>query len=225
MTEAAAKACQDAKGKQYTRTLTQWFNENGRYVGRRQFLCVADVAMNDDGDGLWTVTISVSEDQVQYYPSPDASAIPYDLFDLSLDYDESPITGGYLCISNVWRENGRLYISYQQGIEDFDKTSSNFKVFNSTDGGTTWTQITPTNINDQQMYFNHGAWQNGKVKLMWGEYITSNTEDTPTVEHTNTLDLLPPYWQVIGGTDGAWRVQYWQDFGNFDPSNLTVQTK
>ena len=62
MTEAAAKACQDAKLAQYTRKFTQWYTSEGVYAANTQFLCVANVTMDSDEDGLWTVNISVSED-------------------------------------------------------------------------------------------------------------------------------------------------------------------
>lgn len=62
MTEAAAKKCQEDKLAQYTRTFIQWNNENGNVRWVRNFICVANVTMDSDGDGLWTVSISVNED-------------------------------------------------------------------------------------------------------------------------------------------------------------------
>lgn len=142
MTEAAAKACQDAKLNQYTRKFVEWYNQNGNMSRIREFKCVADVSMDSDGDGLWTVSISVNEDQRQYFPAVDVNDIPYSLFDTTLDYDEEPAEGGYLRMSTVWRENQRLYIAYQQDIAGFDR--ANLVAQNSTDNGTTWTNLTPS---------------------------------------------------------------------------------
>ena len=142
MTEAAAKACQDAKLNQYTRKFVEWYNQNGNMSRIREFKCVADVSMDSDGDGLWTVSISVNEDQRQYFPAVDVNDIPYGLFDTTLDYDEEPAEGGYLRMSTVWRENQRLYIAYQQDIAGFDR--ANLVAQNSTDNGATWTNLTPS---------------------------------------------------------------------------------
>lgn len=58
------------------------------------------------------------------------------------------------------------------------------------------------------MYFNSGAWSQGLVRLKYGDTIFSNIEATPANSYSNSLELHTPYWQVIGGTDGAWRVQF-----------------
>ena len=206
MTEAAAKACQDAKLDQYTRRFVEWYNQNGNMSRIREFKCVADVSMDSDGDGLWTVSISVNEDQRQYFPAVDVNNIPYNLFDTTLDYDEEPAEGGYLRMSTVWRENQRLYIAYQEDIAGFDR--ANLVAQNSTDNGATWTNLTPTSSTAGQMYFNSGAWSQGLVRLKYGDTIFSNIEATPANSYSNSLELYTPYWQVIGGTDGAWRVQF-----------------
>ena len=174
MTEAAAKACQDAKMAQYTRKFVQWYNQNGNYGKYRVFKCCANVEMDSDGDGLWKVNISVNEDQMQYYAAWDVDYIPYDLFDLSLNYDEDPVEGGYLRISSIWRENNRLYIAYQQNISGFDRAQ--LIAQNSTNNGETWSNIVPTSSSDGQMYFNNGAWSPGLVRLQFGSTIFSNAE-------------------------------------------------
>lgn len=225
MTEAAAKACQDAKLAQYTRKFIQWYNENGYYGKYREFRCVADVTMNSDGDGLWTVSISVNEDQQQYYRALDVNYIPYDLFDLGLDYDEEPATDGFLRIYSVWRQNNRLYVAYQQGISGFDR--ANLHGQNSTDGGLTWTTIQPTGYSTEgYAYFNSGAWADGLVRLQYGTTpIISNSEQTPEYVYSMTLDLYNPYWQVVGVDEGAWRVQFAEDFPDFDPTKLGIDVK
>ena len=39
------------------------------------------------------------------------------------------------------------------------------------------------------------------------------------------LDLYQPYWQVVGATDGAWRIQFHQDFPDFDSNRLSIDAK
>jgi hypothetical protein len=78
----------------------------------REFKCVANVTMNSDGDGLWTVNITVSEDQLQYNAALDVTRIPYQLFDLSLDYDEDPPEGSYFRATSFWLQGQQLRISY-----------------------------------------------------------------------------------------------------------------
>lgn len=226
MTEAAAKACQAAKLQQYTRKFTQWYNENGGYSKMRQFICVADVSMDSDEDGLWTVNISINEDQLQYYAAMDVTQIPYWLFDQTLDYDEEPAEGGYLRISSVWRENARLYIAYEQNIEGFDRTSNQFLAEHYDAEENAWFVMTPTSSTQGQMYFNSGAWQQGLVRLRWGNYIVSNSEQTPETEYENTLVLYsPPYWQIVGGVNGSWRVQFEEDFPNFNPDDMVIEAR
>ena len=90
--------------------------------------------------------------------------IPYDLFDLGLDYDEEPATDGFLRIYSVWRQNNRLYVAYQQGISGFDR--ANLHAQNSTDNGLTWTTIQPTGYSTEgYAYFNSGTWTDGLVRL------------------------------------------------------------
>ena len=223
MTEAAAKACQDAKLAQYTRKFVQWFNQNGNYGKYREFKCVANVTMNNDEDGLWTVNISVNEDQMQYYAAFDVDAIPYGLFDTGLNYDEDPLEGGFLRISSVWLENQRLYIAYQQNISGFDRAQ--LVIQNSTDGGATWSNISPTSSTDGQVYFNSGAWSQGLVRLRFGDTIFSNVEATPSQSYSNTLELYQPYWQVVGGSYGAWRIQFAQSFPDFDAAEMRIETR
>lgn len=224
MNEATARACQEAKLAQYTRTFVQWCNERGSIVMLESRRCVANVVMSHGDGGPWNVDIDVNEDQLQYADSvsPD---IPYYMFDLSLDYDEVAPTGQMLRISEVWRTNARLYVAYQQAIDGFDRTSADFVAENSTDGGATWTDITPTSSTDGQMYFNGGAWADGLVRLRWGADVVSNVEQTPAREYLETIDLSAPYWQVVGTDGGAWRAQFAQDFPNFDQSALVVETK
>lgn len=224
MTEAAAKACQAAMLAKYTRNFLQWYNENGTYVGRYSTVCVANVSMNGDEGGLWEVSIDVNEDQMQYSDYY-LRGIPYHLFDLGLDYDESPAEGGYLRISNVWRENSRLYLSYEHDIASFDRTSSSFHIEQSTDGGATWTAKAPTSHTDGQMYFNSTAWAAGLIRLRWGDSLISNAEQTPSREYADTLLLAAPYYQTVGTEDSRWRVQFLQDFANFDSSGLTIEAR
>ena len=40
-----------------------------------------------------------------------------------------------------------------------------------------------------------------------------------------SLSLYNPYWQVVGVDDGAWRVQFAEDFPDFDPTNLEIDIK
>lgn len=98
-------------------------------------------------------------------------------------------------------------------------------VENSTNNGQTWTQITPASNIDGQVYFNANTWSPGLVRLRWGEIVRSNSEQTPASTYGNTIDLFEPYWQVIGTTEGAWRVQFLQSFPDFDPANLVIETR
>lgn len=224
MTEAAAKACQDAKLAQYTRKFVQWYNENGYWSKMRQFKCVANVTMNSDGDGLWSVDISVSEDQLQYNAAIDVTSIPYQLFDLSLDYDEDPPEGSYFRATSFWLQGQQLRISYIQGIDGFDR--ANIVGENSVNGGVTWTTMTPTTISDSEVHFNSGVWQEGLVRLRYGTTaIVTNYSKTPEHVYTRNIDLYSQYWQVVGGVGGAWRAQFYQDFPNFDSTELKIETK
>lgn len=190
----------------------------------REFKCVANVTMNSDGDGLWTVNIEVSEDQLQYNAAIDVNSIPYELFDLSLDYDEDPPEGSYFRATSFWLQGQQLRISYIQGIDGFDR--ANIVGENSVDGGVTWSTMTPTTIGDSEVHFNSGVWQEGLVRLRYGTTaIVTNYSKTPEHDYTRNIDLYAPYWQVVGGVGGAWRAQFYQDFPNFDSTELKIETK
>ena len=221
MNEATAKACQDAKLAQYTRNLRQWYTDRGVYKPMDKTVCVASVTMSHDSGGMWSVDIEVNEDQTQYY---DSAVAPSWLFDLSLDYDESAPYGLFLRVSNVWRENNRLYLQYQQSIPGFDRTSSKFVAQNSTDGGATWTNITPSSSTDGLMYFISSAWDSGLVRVVW-DGTASNAVETPATQYTYTLSLGNPYIQVVGTDEATWRAQFIQDFANFVPSGLSVESR
>lgn len=179
--------------------------------------------MDSDEDGLWTVNISVNEDQIQYCRfTAGAADIPLWLFDLSLDYDEEPATGGYLRISQMWKENARLYVRFEQNIQGFDRNDPLFRVENLAEGASQWTRITPTAWRESNlMYFNLGAWSVGEVRLRWGDAVVSNTAETPTISYDNDIYLFTPYWQVVGA-EGAWRAQYSQSFPDFNKNRVTV---
>ena len=221
MNEAAAKACLEAKQAQYTRTFIRWYNERGVYKPVTIHNSVANVTMNHDEGGMWSVDIEVNEDQMQYY---DYGVIPMQLFDLSLDYDESTPAGIYLRVSDVWRENNRLYLKYQQSIPNFDRTSTAFIAQNSTDGGATWTTITPTSSADGEMYFSSTAWTAGLVRVAW-EGTPSNAVATPATQYANTLELRSPYIYAVATDESTWRVQFVQDFANFNAANMTIETR
>ena len=116
-------------------------------------------------------------------------------------------------------------MEYQQSIAGFDRASQLFKAENSTDGGNTWTTITPTSSTEGQMYFNSNAWTAGLVRLSWYDVVRSNAEQTPASTYGNTIDLFAPYWQVIGQDEGAWRVQFQQSFPDFDLQNLVIEAR
>jgi hypothetical protein len=221
MNEATAKACQDAKLAQYTRNLRQWYTDRGVYKPMDKTVCVASVTMSHDAGGMWSVDIDVNEDQTQYY---DSAVAPDWLFDLSLDYDESTPSGSFLRVSNVWRENNRLYLRYQQSIHGFDRTSSKFVAQNSTDGGASWTAITPASSTEGQMYFTASAWDSGLVRVSW-DGMPSNSAETPTTQYGDTLHLGNPYIQVVGTDEATWRVQFIPDFANFNAANMTIETR
>lgn len=223
MSEAAALACRDAKQAQYTRTFTRWYTERGAaYKPTKTFKCVANVTMTPDEGGVWRVDIDVNEDQIQYYWNIGSQHVG--LFDLTLDYDESTPEGDYLRISNVWREQNRLYLQYQQSISGFSRTSPNFAVQNSTDGGATWTAISPTSSTDGQMYFSSSAWSAGLVRLLWAG-MPSNEVATPTSQFTNTLTLRNPYLQPVGTEAWVWETVVLQDFANYDPAGLAIYSR
>ena len=216
MTEAAAKACQAAKLAQYTRTFIQWYNANGVWKGssNQKIQCVANVSMNQDDGGLWSVSIDVNEDQQQY-----STWIPidYDLFDYSLDYDEDTPAGEMLCISNVWRADSKLHVAYVQDISGFSTTSALFHVEQSTDGGTTWTAATPSSSTAGLLTFVADTWTPGLIRLRWGDSVLSNAEPTPADQYANTLTLYTPAY-----SSGAWRMRYAQDIRDFSPSSIVV---
>lgn len=223
MNETTARACVDAKQAQYTRTFTQWYTERGAmYKPTKISKCVANVVLRHDAGNMWSVDIDVNEDQIQYYW--EAGSFHVGLFDLTMDYDESPTVGDYLRISNTWRELNRLYVQYQQSISGFDRTSPKFVVQNSTDGGSTWTAITPTSSTDGQMYFNNGVWSAGLVRVLW-DGMASNVVATPTSQYSNTITLRNPYLQPVGTDEWVWETIALPDFANFDPSAIYVLSR
>lgn len=220
MNETTARACVDAKQAQYTRTFTQWYTERGAmYKPTKISKCVANVVLRHDAGNMWSVDIDVNEDQIQYYW--EAGSFHVGLFDLTMDYDESPTVGDYLRISNTWRELNRLYVQYQQSISGFDRTSTKFVVQNSTDGGATWTAITPSSSADGEVYFNNGVWSAGLVRVLW-DGMASNVVETPTSQYSNTITLRNPYLQPVGTDDWVWETIALPDFANFDDADMVI---
>lgn len=217
MNEATAKACQEAKLDQYTRTFVQWCNDFGSIVMLESRRCVANVVMSHGDGGLWNVDIDVNEDQMQYANSVSPN-IPYYMFDLSFDYDESPPDGVYLRVADVYRESAKLYVAYEQAIPGFDRTSNKFHVEYSANGGDTWAEATPSSSSSGLVVFNSGAWNVGMYRVRWDD-VASNGVATPTTQYSRTLTLGEPTYY------GAWRMAYTQDFANFDPAELTVQSR
>ncbi len=226
MDELTAKKCMEAKLAQYTRLFTQLCNQKGQYLiyPIRETKCVANVDMHQDESGTCSVEIDVHEDQKQYFyvTYPYEYVIPYNYFDLSIDYDEDPPEGAYLCISRVYRENARLNVAYSQEIKNFSRTSPSFHIEWRAANSSTWTAMTPTSNQDGLIYFNTGSWSEGYIRLRWGDGVISNEVGTPDVEHQRTL-VLSDIEYVQNGT--GWIMKYSQDFALWDAQRLILQKK
>ena len=226
MDELTAKKCMEAKIAQYTRLFTQLCNQKGQYLIHpiRETKCVANVDMHQDEGGTCSVQIDVHEDQKQYsyVTYPYEYVIPHNYFDLSIDYDEDPPEGAYLCISKVYRENSRLYVAYGQEIKNFSRTSPDFHIERRAANSSTWTAMTPSSNQDGLLYFNYGSWSEGYIRLRWGDGVISNEVGTPDVEHQRTL-VLSDIEYVQNGT--GWIMKYSQDFALWDAQRLFLQKK
>jgi len=221
MTEAAAKACAAAKQAQYTRRIFHRFTSDGVEFNKWDMICAADVKMSHDESGLCSVSINVNEEQEQYVEAQNNGYYdPYahGVFDLTFDYDEDPPEGECLRVASIYRENGRLNVAYEEDIQGFDRTSSQFRVEHSTDGGATWTTATPTSSAKNLVVFNAQAWEAGLYRVCWGS-VASNSIATPATQYTRTLTLSEPTY------DGSWRMSYAQDFANYNAAELIVQSR
>jgi hypothetical protein len=215
MNEATARKCQRAKEKQYTRKFwaqssdtTMWFNPVASVVP------AANVTLKHDDGGLWSVDISVNEDQaVVVHQKYDATNPDVDLdaiFDVDQDYDEMPAQGQCLCVTSAYQESGKFLMAYEQSIPNFSSASL---VVEISQDRSAWTTVSPSSVTDSLVTFNSGTWQNKYYRLRWGSGLVSNVVAPPDINHTRTIVLSVPTFA------DAWEIPFTEDFANFDPSS------
>lgn len=216
MNEATARKCQEMKIAQYTRIFSER-NEWGQMptTPRRVEKCIATVTPTHDDAGLWSVNISVNEDQAQNYGS--FTTMPQFLFDLSIDYDEDKPDGGCLMMNgDIWLEEYATWgIGYWHLINDF--TTNHLIAQVSSDGGKTWDTIAPSWVSDSAIFIPTNTYT-GLMRLKYGG-ITSNALELPDHGATGYITLGNPSYILE-----CWTIPFAQQyFRDFDPLNLIVE--
>lgn len=229
MDERTAKACAAAKLKQYTKPRFFWYWEGdvgGSLNFYREEKAGATVKAKHAGGHLWSVEISVNEDDVYYSPLWIDDIAAAGVF-AGGDYDEDDAPGAVLIVNSVYwlsaSPHNQLWLGYSHIIDDWaaDELKAQYTV-----NGKTWIDYTPPLAPSN---YNDGVWCMGsgdalpanayKWRLVYGD-VYSNAVAAPgsSAAMTNTITLGAPEYRY-----GYWRIPYTQDVLGFAASGATLE--
>lgn len=214
MNEATAIACQNEMLAHYRRLYTLFNSTTLAPVNKKSWKTVADVTCKNDGGHMWSVTIQVNEDQLQYWYAVDDPA-QLGLWDNSLDFEDDFPFGTYFRISNSWLENQALLLQYQQSIEGFN--TANLRAEKSHDG-TTWESATFQDRGDRLFFTVQN--QDNYMRLKYGNIYTQSIK-RPERIYGNYLSINGINWSARE-VDKGWILDYYQDFKDWDIRLLKV---